>query len=208
VNDVAEGHITDAPAPVRYMLSESLPFVAAAQGLVVRTAGRDAETALEEARDVVRRAIPGVGVERVTTMERMLDRAVGPARQVMMLLAILTTLALILGAVGVYGVISHFVNRRSRDWGVRIALGMMPVRVVRMIVMRGTGLVSLGLVIGVVAFFALARFLGSLLYGVGASDPVAMVAATVVLLVVGVVAAAIPGIRASRTDPAIVLREQ
>src|SRR6185295_830354 len=141
-------------------------------------------------------------------MEHELALAVGPARQVMMLLAILTTLALVLGAVGVYGVISHFVNRRSRDWGVRIALGMMPARVVRMIVMRGTALVSLGLLIGIVAFFGLARFLGSLLYGVGASDPLAMLAATVVLLVVGVVAAAIPGLRASRTDPAIVLREQ
>jgi ABC-type antimicrobial peptide transport system permease subunit len=126
----------------------------------------------------------------------------------MMLLAILTTLALVLGAVGVYGVISHFVNRRSRDWGVRIALGMMPARVVRMIVIRGTALVSLGLVIGIVVFFALARFLGSLLYGVGAGDPIAMVSATVVLLIVGVAAAAIPGLRASRTDPAIVLREQ
>ena len=208
VNDVAEGHLTDAPAPARYMLPETIGFVPAAQGLVFHTKGRDAEAALEEARDVVRRVIPGVGVQRVTTMERILDRAVGPARQVMMLLAILTTLALVLGAVGVYGVISHFVNRRSRDWGVRIALGMMPARVVRLIVMRGTILVSLGIAIGIATFFALARFLGSLLYEVGASDPLSMLSATLVLLVVGVVAAAIPGLRASRTDPAIVLREQ
>jgi predicted lysophospholipase L1 biosynthesis ABC-type transport system permease subunit len=208
VNDVAEGHLTDAAAPVRYMLPETLPFVPSAQALVFRTNGREAEAALEEARETVRRVVPGAGVESVTTMGRMLDLAIGPARQVMMLLAILTTLALVLGAVGVYGVISHFVNRRSRDWGVRIALGMMPARVVRMIVMRGMALVSLGLVIGIVVFFALARFLGSLLYGVGASDPIAMVSATVVLLVVGVAAAAIPGLRASRTDPAIVLREQ
>lgn len=208
VNDVAEGHLTDAAAPARYMLPETLPFVPSAQALVFRTSGREADAALDEARDVVRRVVPGAGVESVTTMGRMLDLAVGPARQVMMLLAILTTLALVLGAVGVYGVISHFVNRRSRDWGVRIALGMMPARVVRMIVMRGTALVSLGLVIGIVVFLALARFLGSLLYGVGAGDPIAMVSATVVLLIVGVAAAAIPGLRASRTDPAIVLREQ
>jgi ABC-type antimicrobial peptide transport system permease subunit len=126
----------------------------------------------------------------------------------MMLLAILTTLALVLGAVGVYGVISHFVNRRSRDWGVRIALGMMPAKVVRMIVMRGATLVAGGVAIGIAAFFALARLLGSLLYGVGAGDPVAMISATTVLLVVGIFAAVIPGLRASRTDPAIVLREQ
>jgi predicted permease len=208
VNDVTEGHLTDAAAPARYMLYESLSFVPSGNAIVFRTSGRDAESALEDARTMVRRAIPGAGVEHVSTMERELAKAVGPARQVMMLLAILTALALVLGAVGVYGVISHFVSRRSRDWGVRLALGMMPSKVIRLIVMRGTALVSLGIVIGIAVFFALARLLGSLLYGVGASDPIAMATATVVLLVVGVLAAAIPGLRASRTDPAIVLREQ
>jgi predicted permease len=208
VNDVAEGNLTDAPAPARYMLHETLPFVPAAEALVFHTTNRDVEAALDEARRTVQRVIPGAGVEHVSTMERELAKAVGPARQVMMLLAILTTLALVLGAVGVYGVISHFVNRRSRDWGVRLALGMMPAKVVRMIVVRGTMLVGIGIVIGIAAFFALARLLGSLLYGVGAGDPLAMASATVVLLVVGVLAATIPGLRASRTDPAIVLREQ
>jgi predicted permease len=208
VNDVAEAHLTDAAAPARYMLNETIPFVPGGETLVFHTTGRDAEGALQDARDVVRRTIPGAGIEHVSTMQRELAIAVGPARQVMMLLAILTTLALVLGAVGVYGVISHFVNRRSRDWGVRLALGMMPGRVVRMIVMRGTALVVTGIVIGIAAFFALARLLGSLLYGVGAGDPLAMASASVVLLVVGVLAAVIPGVRASRTDPAIVLREQ
>ena len=208
VSDVAEGHLTDAAAPARYMLNETLPFVPSGEVLVFHTSGRTAESALDDARTVIRRTIPGAGIDRVSTMDHELASAIGPARQVMMLLAILTTLALVLGAVGVYGVISHFVNRRQRDWGVRLALGMMPGHVARLIVARGTALVALGIVIGIAAFFALARLLGSLLYGVGASDPFAMVSATVVLLVVGVVAAAIPGLRASRTDPAIVLREQ
>ena len=208
VNDVAEARLTDAPGPARYMLAETIPFVAGGQGVVFRTSGRDPATLLEDARQMVRRTIPGAGIERVSTMEREFATAVGPARQVMMLLAILTTLALVLGAVGVYGVISHFVNRRSRDWGVRLALGMAPSKVVRMIVARGTALVGLGIVLGIAAFFALARLLGSLLYGVGASDPLAMASATMVLLIVGILAAVIPGMRASRTDPAIVLREQ
>ena len=208
INDVAEGGLTDEPEPARYMLDEALAFTPAGQALVFRTSGRDAEAALDDARKVVRRVVPGAGVQQVSTMERELARAVGPARQVMMLLTILTLLALVLGAVGVYGVISHFVNRRSRDWGVRIALGMMPARVVQMIVMRGTALVAGGIVIGIAAFFALARLLGSLLYGVGAGDPIAVASATAVLFVVGILAAVIPGVRASRTDPAIVLREQ
>ena len=208
VKNVAEGGLTDQPEPARYMLTETLPFVPGGEALVFRTAGRDAEAALDDARKTIRRVAPGAGIQKVSTMERELATAVGPARQVMMLLTILTLLALVLGAVGVYGVISHFVNRRSRDWGVRIALGMMPARVVRMIVMRGTTLVAGGVVIGIVAFFALARLLGSLLYGVGAGDPIAVASATAVLFVVGILAAIIPGVRASRTDPAVVLREQ
>ncbi|HUQ84011.1 MAG TPA: FtsX-like permease family protein, partial [Gemmatimonadaceae bacterium] len=208
VRDVAEAKLTDEPEPTRYMLVEALGSVPSVNVMVFKTSGRPPESLLEEARRAVQRIAPSVAVQQVTTMDRVFDLAVGPARQVMALLAILTSLALILGAVGVYGVISHFVNRRSRDWGVRIALGMMPGRVVGMIVRRGAGLVALGIVIGIAAFFALARLLGSFLYGVGAGDPLAMVSATAVLLVVGVLAALIPGLRASRTDPAIVLREQ
>jgi predicted permease len=208
VRDVAEAKLTDEPEPTRYMLTESLGSVPGVEVLVFKTAGRSPEALLDQARQTVQRLAPSVAVQQVTTMDRVFDLAVGPARQVMALLAILTSLALVLGAVGVYGVISHFVHRRSRDWGVRIALGMAPSNVVRMIVRRGVSLVGLGVVIGIGAFFALARLLGSFLYGVGAGDPLAMGSATAVLLVVGVLAALIPGLRASRTDPAIVLREQ
>jgi putative ABC transport system permease protein len=208
VRDIAEAKLTDAPEPTRYMLTESLRSVPGVEVLVFKTAGRAPESALDEARQIIQRIAPSVAVQQVTTLDRVFDLAVGPARQVMALLAILTSLALVLGAVGVYGVISHFVHRRSRDWGVRIALGMAPSNVVRMIVRRGVVLVGLGIVFGIGAFFALARLLGSLLYGVGAGDPLAMLSATAVLLVVGVLAALIPGLRASRTDPAIVLREQ
>jgi predicted permease len=208
VRDVAEAKLTDDREPTRYMLAESIGFMAGTQVLTFRTSGKAPEAALTDARATIQRLSPSVAVQQTTTLGRVFDLAVGPARQVMSLLALLTSLALILGAVGVYGVISHFVNRRSRDWGVRIALGMMPARVVRMIVARGAALVSLGVVIGIAAFFALARLLSSFLYGVGAGDPLAMISATFVLLVVGMLAAVIPGVRASRTDPAIVLREQ
>jgi predicted permease len=207
VRDVAEGKLTDAPAPARYMLAEQLPFVSDLQSLVFKTAGRSPESALDEARQVVHRIAPSAAVQEATTLDRVLALAVGPARQVMTLLSILTMLALVLGAVGVYGIMAHFVSRRSRDWGVRIALGMMPSRVVAMIVARGATLVMIGVVIGVAAFIALARLLGSLLYEVDRADPLAIAGATSVLLVVGLLAAMVPALRASRTDPAIVLRE-
>jgi len=141
-------------------------------------------------------------------MERVFTQAVGPARQIRALLTLLTALALVLGAIGVYGVISHFVNRRKRDWGIRVALGLTPSRVIAQVLGHGGTLVAVGAVLGVVAVFALARFLASFLYGVGAADPLALAAATAVLLAVGLLAAFVPAFRASRVNPAVVLREQ
>ena len=141
-------------------------------------------------------------------MDRVLAKAVGPARQIMTLLTILSALALVLGAVGIYGVISHFANRRKRDWAVRVALGLRPSRVVSHIVGRGASLVGAGIVVGVVAAAALARLLASLLYGVSAVDPLALAAASATLLGVGLVAAFVPARRAGRVDPALALREQ
>ena len=141
-------------------------------------------------------------------MERVFDRAVGPARQIMTLLTLLTGLALVLGAIGVYGVISHHVSRRKRDYSIRVALGLAPARVLRQVVGHGAALVGLGVVVGVAASVVLARSLAALLYGVRAADPIALMAATLALLAVGMLAAFVPAYRASRVDPARVLREQ
>jgi putative ABC transport system permease protein len=126
----------------------------------------------------------------------------------MRLLAILTSLALVLGAIGVYGVISHFVQRRKRDWGIRIALGLTPSEVVTQVVARGAALVAAGIVLGLIGVLVGARLLTSLLYGIGSADPAALAAAATVLLAVGVTAAFAPALKASRVDPAAVLREQ
>jgi putative ABC transport system permease protein len=115
-------------------------------------------------------------------------------------------LALVLGAVGVYGVISHYVTRRARDYGIRIALGEQPGRVVAQVVSRGVALVALGSTIGILATLAVTRVLASLLYGVKSWDPVALGAAVLLLLAVGALAAFLPARRASLTDPVAVLR--
>jgi ABC-type antimicrobial peptide transport system permease subunit len=124
------------------------------------------------------------------------------------LLSLLAGLALVLGAVGVYGVISHYVTRRSRDYGICIALGQRPARVVRQVVGRGASLVAVGSAIGIAAAIAVTKVLASLLYGVQATDPLALAAAVAVLLAVGVLAAFVPARRASLTDPVVVLRQQ
>jgi len=133
--------------------------------------------------------------------------AVGPARQIMTLLTILSALALVLGAVGIYGVIAHFAARRKRDWAIRVALGLRGTLVVRHIVAQGTALVLMGVAIGAIGTVLLARLLVSFLFDVSTVDPIAFIAASLVLLVIGVVAAFVPAWRAGKVDPAIVLRE-
>ena len=123
------------------------------------------------------------------------------------LFTLLTVLALVLVAVCVYGVISHFVQRRSREFGIRLALGQSPGRIVKHIVARGAALVAAGGAIGIVLAVIVARLLTSLLYRVEASDPMSMAGAVAVLLIVGMLAAFLPARRASLTDPATVLRE-
>jgi len=209
VENVAEANLTDGPEPARYLFSDQFDYTPERQTAVLRT-GRPAEaaTVLDAARKTVQRVAPGMAVQEATTMERVFDQSVGPARQIMTLLSLLTGLALVLGAIGVYGVIAHHVSRRKRDYSIRVALGLQPARVLRQVVGQGAALVSFGIVVGVAASIVLARFLASLLYGVRAADPVALTAATLALLAVGVLAALVPAYRASRVDPARVLREQ
>ncbi len=208
VGNIAEARLSDPPVPARYWLTDQAPFGLDAMSFVLRAApGLDPVSLLEPARATVERLAPAAAVRETTTMERVLDQAVGPARQVMRLLAILTGLAVLLGAVGVYGVLAHFVARRQRDWAIRMALGFSPSHVVGYVVRRGVALVLAGIAIGGGLALALSRLLRSLLFHVGAADPVALAVAGATLLVVGIVAALVPAWRASRTHPALLLRE-
>ena len=142
-----------------------------------------------------------------TTMQHMFDRAVrGPRTTFEHFLAILSALALLLGAIGIYGVIAQYVARREGDWSIRVALGLSPSRVVSLVVAHGTWMGVAGIIIGVGGSVVLGRFLSTLLYGVTAADPITIIGASTALLTIGVIAALIPAIRASRADPALVLR--
>jgi predicted permease len=210
VENVAEAGLTDTAAPGRYMLYDQVPAgINPETTFVLRTsAAADVPELVEAARRTLAVDAPRLAVHRVTTMQAVLDKAVGPAGQVVTLVSLLAGLALVLGAIGVYGVISHFVTQRTRDYGIRIALGLAPGRLVSQVVGRGLRLVTVGSAVGVAAALLLTRLLSSLLYGVRAADPQSLAAAVLALLVVGVMAALIPAGRASRIDPAVVLREQ
>ena len=141
-------------------------------------------------------------------MQAVLDRAVGAPGRVAILLSLLAGLALVLGSIGVYGMISQFVSRRTRDYGVRIALGLTRGGVISHVLGRGLKLVALGCAFGIGAAMVLTRLLSSLLYGVPAADLPAFAAAVLALVLVGTVAAWVPARRASRTDPVAALRQE
>jgi predicted permease len=209
VADIAEANLTDAPAPARYMLYEQVPYVSPNVSFVV--AGHNPEQVaptLQAARRALQTATSRLAVQDTTTMQSVFDEAVGAPGRVATLLTILAALALILGAIGVYGVISHSVSRRTRDYGIHIALGLPPSRIVSQVVGRGLQLVLAGSVIGVVATFLVTDALASLLYGVEKTDAAALGGAVLALTAIGAVAAFLPAWRASRTDPATVLRQQ
>lgn len=209
VADVAEASLTDPPQPARYMLYEQVPgAILPATTFVLRGGGEaDVAAIVAAARDVLARDVPRLAVHRVSSLRLVFDEAVGPAGQVVPLVSLLAGLALALGAVGVYGMISHFAARRTREYGIRIALGLPPSGVLAQVVSRGLRLVAFGAVAGVAAALATTHLLDSLLHGVNAWDARAMAGAVAVLFAAGGLAAAIPARRASRTDPAVVLRE-
>jgi len=209
VPNVAEAALTDAAEPTGYYLARQVEWFGNAGTLVLRAARPgDEASLLDDARRTINHVAPAFAVPQTTTMSRVLDVAVGPARQVMTLLGLLSGLALVLGAVGIYGVISHFAARRKRDWAIRVALGLPGSRVVTHIVGQGIGLVAVGIALGAVGTIALSRLLTTFLYGVSKVDPLAFTAASAALLAVGVVAAFVPARRAGSVDPALVLREQ
>lgn len=208
VEAVAHAGLTDEPEPGRYVLVDQHDYVPGSAVFVLRAeSDRDVAPLLPQAVRRIQETTPDFAVDETTTMENVFALAMGPTHRIMQLMTMLGVLALALGAVGVYGVVSYFVSRRRRDWVIKIALGLRPATVLRQVVTRGALLVVLGCVLGLVASVALIRLFSSLLYGVSAADPAALLAAAATLVAAGCIAALLPGHRASRANPAQVLRE-
>ncbi len=159
-------------------------------------------------RRIVRDLDPDLPIANVRTMERIVADSVARTSFTMALLLIAAAVALFLGAVGIYGVISYAVSRRTREIGVRIALGAQPTDVSQLVLRQGTGVVLMGLGVGVLAALALTRFLRGLLFEVSPTDPIAFLAMSVLLLFVALLASYLPARRAARVDPMVALRAE
>jgi putative ABC transport system permease protein len=179
------------------------PFMAVA----VRTTGSP-ERYVNLARSAVRSVDPDQPISAVSNMEELLSRAVGQRRLSMMLLSLFSGIALVLASVGIYGVMSYSVTQRARELGVRIALGADRSDVLRLVLRQGMRLALAGIGIGLVAALGLTRLIESQLYGVAATDPFTFVSVAGILAATALVANLLPALRAMRTDPAVVLREE
>jgi predicted permease len=179
-----------------------------AMNLVVKTTLADPRTLAGPVRAILRRLDPGVPLAAPRTMSDVVLASKATPRFAGSLLGVFAGLALALAAVGVYGVLSYAVSERTPEIGVRMALGARPSLVQRLVIRQGVGRVVAGLALGGLMALALARLMGSLLYGVPGSDPVTFSAVAVVLLSVGLAATWLPSLRAARVDPMTALRHE
>jgi predicted permease len=163
---------------------------------------------LSAAREEVRLLDPNLALRNVETLDEAVRRNAAPTRFYLTLIGIFAVLAVVLTAVGLYGVVSYLVSRRTREIGVRLALGAREVKILRMVLVQGLRPAALGVVLGLGGAWAGARVAESLLFEVSPRDPLVFGGVTSVLVVVVVLATLVPARRASRVDPVKALRSE
>ena len=205
VGDMRREALDVAPRPaVFYPFLQTPP---ADMTLVLRVSGSPAALAAQVREEVAAldRSLPVLSVE---TLESRLAETTADRRYPMLLLSLLAALALVLSAIGLYGVLAYIVGQRSREIGLRRALGATGGGIARLVVGEGFRFVGLGVAAGLAASLATTRFLGRLLYGLSPGDPVTLVLVAGVLMGVAALATWLPTRRALRVDPAVTLREE
>ena len=208
VEDIRQGRFdVDGGPNVYFPLVSQKPeiWTMSTPAYVLKTSRAD--SIAPDVRALVREVAPEAPMYRFYTIEELIARSMAELTFTMIALALAAGLALLLGMVGLYGILSSTVAERTRELGVRIALGAQPGRVQRMVVVQGMRIVAVGLIVGVVVAFFGSRALDSLLYGVRSLDAATLVATSLLMLLVGMAACWIPAYRASTVDPARTLAE-
>ncbi len=173
--------------------------------IVLRTSG-DPLALSQATREAIWSLDRDLPISRIETMEQILSENVAQRRLNMVLLGLFAMVALILAAVGIYGVMSYAVTQRTHEIGIRVALGAQTRDVLRLVVTQGMRLALAGVAIGLIATVILTRLMASLLFGVSATDPITFAAIAALLIVVALVACWVPARRASKVDPMVALR--
>ena len=207
VDDVREVGM-DAPVraemyfPYRQITSH---FGYAPRDLVLRTTG-DPLSLVAAVRQEIHAVDPDQPISNIATMSEVLTERAGSRRLGMILLMVFAGLALLLASLGIYGVLSFFVAQQTREIGVRLALGAQLRDILNLVLKKGMGLALLGVAVGLIAAFAVARLMASLLFGVSAADPITFAAIALILTGVALLACYIPARRATKVDPLVALR--
>jgi putative ABC transport system permease protein len=175
--------------------------------VLVRTDG-DPRAVQGQVRSVVREVDPELPIFELTTMTEAVSDSVAQPRFYMLLLGLFAAIALLLAALGIYGVIAYAVSQRTRELGIRVALGATRERIVRLVIRDGVWLASAGVVLGLLASIALTRAIASLTFGVGKLDPITLTAAPITLMAAALLGCYLPARRAARVDPVIAMRNE
>jgi putative ABC transport system permease protein len=203
VGDVRHYSLDEPDLPQIYVAYAQQPHIFAS--LAVRTAGDPLSLA-----NAVREAIWSVDKEqpvwKVRTLEWLLQRSLGPQRFLLQLLGTFSALALLLASVGIYGVLSYAVTQRTREIGIRAALGATGADILRLVLKQGVKLSLLGLSLGLLAALPLTRLMKGMLFGVNTTDPLTFAGIALLLALVALMACWIPARRATKVDPLVALR--
>ncbi|HEV2914607.1 MAG TPA: ABC transporter permease [Pyrinomonadaceae bacterium] len=212
VRDVKQRGLDDRPKPMMHFLHSQNAYskglgIWRQSSLVIRTASEPLalSSAVKSAVQTMDKDLP---VARIQTMQQVLDRSVSQPRFTMLLLVMFAVVALLLAAVGVYGVMAYSVTQRTHEIGIRMALGARRSDVIRLIVGQGIKLALVGVGLGMIGAFALTRVISSLLYNVSPTDPAVFAGVSVLLTMVSLLACFVPALRATRVDPVIALRDE
>jgi len=212
VNDVREdGAQVKAPTSAYYPLLmndfENNPVaVRRSVYFVVRSKRAGSQTLLTDVQKAVWSMNANLPLARVRTLQEIYDKSLARTSFTLVMLGIASAMALLIGLVGIYGVISYAVSQRTREIGIRIALGAQRTEMMKLVLSEGMLVIVIGLAIGLAASLALTRFLSGLLFGVSATDPLTFVSVSALLATVALTACYIPSRRAMRVDPMVALR--
>jgi predicted permease len=205
VGDIRQESVEEPAQPTIYIHTLQNPRSQA--NLVVRVRGEPLAAA-RAVQDAIWSVDRSQTITSIFTLSSAVGEAVARPRLLTTLLALFGILGLAIGGIGLYGVLAYFVTQRRREIGVRVALGADSGNVLRMVVGRGLWLAAAGIVAGLVGAAILTRFMKSVLYGVGSTDPVTFAGVAVVLIAVAFLASWIPARRAARVDPLIAMRAE
>ncbi len=209
VGDVRQARL-DRPADpeIYYPIAQNFAQLRSVGSTMVVRSGRPASALVDEIRRAIRDVRPNQAVFHVETLDRVVDRSIGSQQLYLWLLGVFAAIGTLLAATGVYALMAYLVALRTREYGIRLALGADAARVLRLVLRRGALLAGLGLATGIACAVVLTRFLQTLLYGVAAIDPATFAAGAVLLGLVALGASVVPARRAARVDPVIALRPE